>query len=93
MQQFYSATVYFMDPSKICSEGRTKEDFEENGTANGIWFQTASTSADILNIDVADVTAVSFFSLNYYFLYSSMLVLEKSRFLTAPSQRSCWSSS
>jgi len=35
----YLATVYFIKPELICSHGRSKEEFEDQGTGNVLWLQ------------------------------------------------------
>jgi charged multivesicular body protein 7 len=35
----YSMTVYFVNPSIICTTGRTADDFKNDGTGTGLWLQ------------------------------------------------------
>ena len=35
----YLATVYFIKPELICSPGRSKDEFEDEGTGNVLWLQ------------------------------------------------------
>ena len=35
----YLATVYFIKPELICSPGRSKEDFDDQGTGNVLWLK------------------------------------------------------
>ena len=35
----YLATVYFIKPELICSHGRSKKEFEDQGTGNVLWLQ------------------------------------------------------
>ena len=35
----YLATVYFIKPELICSHGRSKDEFEDEGTGNILWLQ------------------------------------------------------
>jgi len=37
---YWTQTAYFVDPSTICSAGRTAADLEKQGTGTGLWFQT-----------------------------------------------------
>ena len=34
--------MYFVDPSIICGPGRTQEEYDVDGTGNGIWFQNGA---------------------------------------------------
>jgi len=36
---FWTQTIYFVDPSTICSTGRTKADLDKDGTGTGLWLQ------------------------------------------------------
>jgi len=47
--EYWTLTSYFMDPSKICSEGRTQADLDK-ATAEGLWFQTASTIDSVYKV-------------------------------------------
>ncbi len=39
-QEYYATTAYFLDPEKICTTGRTQEEFDIQGTlGGGLWFQ------------------------------------------------------
>ncbi|GFN89438.1 hypothetical protein PoB_001594400, partial [Plakobranchus ocellatus] len=46
----YVLTVYFTDPSKICTEGRSKEQFEEEGTGENLWIQTGSSPSEVMKV-------------------------------------------
>jgi len=35
----YSMTAYFVNPSIICTSGRTADDYAKDGTGNGLWLQ------------------------------------------------------
>jgi charged multivesicular body protein 7 len=51
----YVTTIYFVEPSIICSTGRTQEEYDVDGTGNGLWFQNgADYSAE--NLVVAPLT-------------------------------------
>lgn len=43
--QAYVTTVYFVDPSIICSTGRTQEQFDVDGTGTDILFQNGPSFA------------------------------------------------
>jgi len=48
---FWTQTAYFVDPSIICTTGRTKSDFDSQGTGTGLWIQTGpNPQKDIINI-------------------------------------------
>jgi len=36
---FWTLTSYFVDPSTICNQGRTKEQLDKEGTGVGLWLQ------------------------------------------------------
>jgi len=36
---YWTLTTYFVPPSSICTTGRTKEQFEKEGTGSGLWVQ------------------------------------------------------
>jgi charged multivesicular body protein 7 len=36
---YWTMTAYFVDPSTICSQGRTKDDLKSQGTGTGLWLQ------------------------------------------------------
>ena len=50
-------TVYFVDPAIICNGGRTREEFEAEGTGNRIAVQNGPTpdSLEIVPLDQAGV--------------------------------------
>ncbi|XP_054710838.1 uncharacterized protein LOC129220442 [Uloborus diversus] len=41
-EEVYFTTAYFVDPSIICNGGRTKEQFEEDGTGTGLYLQNGT---------------------------------------------------
>ena len=43
-EDVYLLTVYFTDPTKICSKGRSAKDFEDQGIANVLWFEKTDGS-------------------------------------------------
>ena len=43
--QAYVTTAYFVDPSIICSTGRTQEQFDIDGTGTDILFQNGASFA------------------------------------------------
>ncbi|GFN79310.1 hypothetical protein PoB_000581600 [Plakobranchus ocellatus] len=46
----YVISAYFTDPSKICTEGRSKEQFEEEGTGENLWIQTGSSPSEVMKV-------------------------------------------
>ncbi|KAK3730778.1 hypothetical protein RRG08_015694 [Elysia crispata] len=46
----YVTSAYFVDPSKICSEGRTKQSFDVEGTGTNLWLQNGTTPDDVVLI-------------------------------------------
>jgi len=47
---FWTQTFYFVNPSTICTTGRTKEDLEKDGTGTGLWVQHGpDVSKDLIN--------------------------------------------
>jgi charged multivesicular body protein 7 len=48
-------TAYFVDPSTICTTGRTKDDLEKQGTGTGLWLQHGPNSlTDCVNIPLKE---------------------------------------
>ena len=43
-EDVYLLTVYFTDPTKICSKGRSAKDFENQGIGNILWFEKTDGS-------------------------------------------------
>ena len=43
-EDVYLLTVYFTDPTKICSKGRSAKDFENQGIGNVLWFEKTDGS-------------------------------------------------
>lgn len=37
---YWTLTAYFVDPSTVCSAGRTEDQLKNEGTGNGLWLQT-----------------------------------------------------
>jgi charged multivesicular body protein 7 len=37
---YWTLTAYFVDPSTICTSGRSKEQLKQEGTGNGLWLQS-----------------------------------------------------
>ncbi|GFO02762.1 hypothetical protein PoB_002926700 [Plakobranchus ocellatus] len=46
----YVITAYFTDPSKICTEGRTDEQFDEEGTGDNLWIQIGEDPSTLMAI-------------------------------------------
>ena len=42
----FVTTVYFIDPMRICNGGRTKEEYDVEGTGNHLLFQNGPKSSD-----------------------------------------------
>jgi len=56
----YFVTAYFVEPSTICSEGRSEEDFAAEGTGNSVWFQNGpSGTADLASIPLTEDVMLS----------------------------------
>jgi len=52
---FWTITAYFIDPSKICTTGRTSEQFQEQGTGTGLWFQNGTNPLqDLIQIPLLE---------------------------------------
>jgi hypothetical protein len=48
---YWTQTAYFIDPNTICSPGRTKEEFDRDGTGTGLWLQSGPDPVkDVLSI-------------------------------------------
>jgi charged multivesicular body protein 7 len=37
---YYTSTAYFVEPSTICGNGRSKEQLKQEGTGSGLWLQS-----------------------------------------------------
>ena len=63
-QEAYFATAYFVDPSVICTGGRSSEEFESQGTGDRLMVQMGETPDSLVNIpltrEVADMDPVWF---------------------------------
>jgi hypothetical protein len=46
----YTLTVYFVDPSTICSTGRSEAEMKAQGTGTGLYMQNGPTPADLINV-------------------------------------------
>ena len=46
----YTLTAYFVDPSTICTVGRSNADLQKNGTGTGIYMQNGPTPANLITI-------------------------------------------
>jgi len=52
---YWTQTAYFVDPSTICTTGRTSDDLKNVGTGTGLWLQNGpDVIADSLNIPLAE---------------------------------------
>jgi hypothetical protein len=47
---FYVLTVYLVQPSTICSEGRTEASLTEDGTGTGLWIQNGESADDVVEV-------------------------------------------
>ena len=63
-EDVYLLTVYFTDPTKICSKGRSAKDFENQGIGNVLWFEKTDGSfvQAPLTMDKADDDVSKHFS-------------------------------
>ena len=67
-EDVYLLTVFFTDPTKICSKERSAKDFENQGIGNILWFEKTDGSLvqAPLTMDKAD-DSVSSLYLSYIF--------------------------
>jgi charged multivesicular body protein 7 len=50
---YWTLTAYFVDPSTVCTQGRTADDLKTQGTGNGLWLQFGpNPTTDSVNIPV-----------------------------------------
>ncbi|GFO02749.1 hypothetical protein PoB_002925400 [Plakobranchus ocellatus] len=70
-------TAYFTDPSKICTEGRTKEQFDEEGTGENLWIQTNANPMKLMkiakkeeNIEAPWVKGKCFYTMGNHYWYN-----------------------
>ncbi|KAK3730776.1 hypothetical protein RRG08_015692 [Elysia crispata] len=46
----YVITAYFVDPSKICTDGRSKQSFDVEGTGTNLWLQNGTTPTEAVRV-------------------------------------------
>jgi charged multivesicular body protein 7 len=72
-------TAYFVDPSKICTTGRTNDDFNNQGTGNALYFQNGTnpiTNSIPIPLAVGDMGATQwtegkcFWSMGLHYWYN-----------------------
>jgi len=52
---YWTLTAYFVDPSTICTQGRTPDDLQKQGTGTGLWLQYGPNAIkDSVNIPNAE---------------------------------------
>ena len=70
-EDVYLLTVFFTDPTKICSKGRSAKDFENQGIGNILWFEKTDGSLvqAPLTMDKADDGVSKHFSLLHFVDY------------------------
>jgi charged multivesicular body protein 7 len=51
---YWTITAYFVDPSTICTAGRTSQDLSSQGTGTGLWLQFGETAASSVNIPMEE---------------------------------------
>jgi hypothetical protein len=86
---FWVLTAYFVDPSTICSTGRTSEQLASDGTGTGLWFQTDRGNVTIPTMVIAtQQTAIPapwlighcFYTMGEHFWYDYSLTMSCSDF-------------
>ncbi|GFO02751.1 hypothetical protein PoB_002925600, partial [Plakobranchus ocellatus] len=73
----YVLTAYFTNASKICTEGRTKEQFDKEGTGENLWIQIDSNPMRLMKIakreaDIASpwVKGKCFYTMGKHYWYN-----------------------
>jgi len=52
---YWTITAYFVDPTKICTTGRTSQQFDQEGTGTGLWFQNGTNPmTDLIKIPLLE---------------------------------------
>jgi len=52
---YWTITAYFIEPSKICSTGRTEAEFNDQGTGTGLWLQNGTNPInDVVRIPLTE---------------------------------------
>jgi len=52
---FWTVTAYFVDPSTICTTGRTAQQFKDQGTGTGLWLQNGTNpTRDLIQIPLQE---------------------------------------
>jgi len=66
----WTLTIYTVDPSKICTTGRTADEYATQGTGYGLWFQNGSNpeTDSIRQPDTETAAAATKWSKGYCFL-------------------------
>jgi len=49
-EEYFVVTAYFVDPTTICSTGRTDAALAEDGTGTGLWIQNGPTPDSLLEV-------------------------------------------
>jgi charged multivesicular body protein 7 len=49
-EDYYVLTAYFVEPSTICTTGRSTSSLAQDGTGTGVWLQNGPTPADLLEM-------------------------------------------
>jgi hypothetical protein len=49
-EDFYVLTAYLVDPSTICTTGRTEASLNEGGTGTGVWIQNGTSAEDFVQL-------------------------------------------
>jgi hypothetical protein len=55
----YTLTAYFVDPSIICTSGRTEDSVANDGTATGVYLQNGPTPANTIQIPYKRADAIA----------------------------------
>lgn len=58
-EERYVLTAYFTDPSRICTRGRTQQQFETEGTGTDLWIQTGNRPTDVTRIPKKEMNVSS----------------------------------
>ncbi|CAL8069884.1 unnamed protein product [Orchesella dallaii] len=56
---YFILTTYFVNPSTICSRGRTETELEQDGTGSGVWIQNGTSAAASVQIPLSRPVATS----------------------------------
>ena len=56
--EYWMTTAYFLDPSQICSQGRSEQEFKSEGTIQKLFIQTGPLVSDLYEAPLTEELAM-----------------------------------